>query len=136
MTLEFAPALRDAINDVIESHVGTSPILELRTGAPPATLATGDSGTLVASLTLPSDWMSNSSAGVKALLGTWQDSAADAAGTVGHFRIKTSGAVAKMQGTVTATGGGGDLTLDNNVVTLGQQITITAFTRTAPNTHA
>jgi hypothetical protein len=136
MTLEFAPALRDAINDVIESHVGTSPILELRTGAPPATLATGDSGTLVASLTLPSDWMSNSSAGVKALLGTWQDSAADAAGTVGHFRIKTSGAVAKMQGTVTATGGGGDLTLDNNVVTLGQQITITAFTLTAPNTDA
>jgi hypothetical protein len=38
-----------------------------------------------------------------------------------------------MQGTVTISGGGGDLTLDNNVVTLGQVITITGFTITAPN---
>jgi hypothetical protein len=34
---------------------------------------------------------------------------------------------------VTATGGGGDLTLDNVVVALGQTVTITGFTLTEAN---
>ena len=37
-----------------------------------------------------------------------------------------------MQGTITATGGGGDMTVDNTSVTAGQTVNITAFTITAP----
>jgi hypothetical protein len=36
-----------------------------------------------------------------------------------------------MQGTVTATGGGGDMTLDNTSFAVGQQVNITSFTLTA-----
>jgi hypothetical protein len=36
------------------------------------------------------------------------------------------------EGTVTATGGGGDLTLDNTSITAGQTVTITSWTRTMP----
>lgn len=131
MALQKSTDLRDAQNDAIESILGTSPILELRTGAPPANCAAADSGTLVASMTLPSDHMAASSAGVKSKSGTWADAAADNPGVVGHFRLKTSGGVCKLQGTVTQTGGGGDLTLDNTNVAQNQQVTITSFSITA-----
>jgi hypothetical protein len=36
-----------------------------------------------------------------------------------------------MQGTITATGGGGDMTLDNTSIASGQQVTITSFTLSA-----
>lgn len=127
MAFQFSVGARNASLDAIETTIGTGPTLELRTGAPPATCATADSGTVLATMTLPSDWAAAASGGAKTLLGTWQDTSADAAGTAGHFRIK-QGATCHIQGTVTISGGGGDLVLDNNVLALGQQVTITAFT--------
>lgn len=127
MAFQFSVAARNASLDAIETAIGTAPTLEIRTGAPPATAATADSGTVLATMTLPSDWLAAASAGAKTLLGTWQDTSADAAGTAGHFRIK-QGATTHIQGTVTATGGGGDLTLDNVSIAAAQQVTITAFT--------
>lgn len=83
-------------------------------------------------MSLPSDWLGASASGVKSKLGTWTDTSADAAGTAAHFRIKnTAGSVCHMQGTVTATGGGGDLTLITTAVLLGQPVTITTFALTA-----
>jgi len=81
-------------------------------------------------MTLPSDWMAAASGGAKALAGTWQDLSANATGTAGHFRIK-QGATCHIQGTVTATGGGGDMTVDNPALVSGQRIDVTAFTLTA-----
>lgn len=126
MATQFSVAARNAAADAIETAIGTAPTLEIRTGAAPADCATADSGTLLASMTLPSDWLAAASAGAKALLGTWQDTSANAAGTAGHFRIKQS-TTCHIQGTVTATGGGGDITLDNAVIAVAQQVTITAF---------
>jgi hypothetical protein len=78
--------------------------------------------------------MANASSGSKTLLGTWQDSSADASGTAEHFRIYAAGGtVAHIQGTVTATGGGGDITLDNPALVAGQSVTITAFSLTEGN---
>lgn len=130
MARQFSTALRNAIANAYEATVGASPTLELRTGAPPANPAAADSGTLLASMALPADWMTAAVAGAVALQGTWQDLAADAVGTIGHFRIK-QGATCHDQGTVTATGGGGDMTVDNPVLALGQQVNVTAFTLTA-----
>ncbi|MFN4191806.1 MAG: hypothetical protein ACK4FR_02590 [Tabrizicola sp.] len=130
MAFQFSTAARNAALDAIETAIGTAPTLELRTGAPPADCAAADSGVVLATMALPSDWLAAASGGSKALGGTWQDSAADAAGTVGHFRIKL-GATCHIQGSVTITGGGGDMTLDNNVLTVGQQVTISSFTITA-----
>lgn len=130
MAFQFSVAARNALLDAIETAIGASPTLELRTGAAPANCGTADSGTVVATMALPADFFAAASAGAKALAGTWQDAAADAAGTVGHFRIKQGG-TCHIQGSVTISGGGGDMTLDNNVLTLGQQVTITAMTLTA-----
>jgi hypothetical protein len=132
MALQYSVTVRNAKLDVVESTISTSPTLELRTGSPPANCAGADSGAVVATMTLPSDWMAAASGGTKGIAGTWQDASADAAGTVGHFRIKV-GATCHIQGTVTITGSGGDMTLDNNVVASGQQVTITSFTLTAGN---
>ena len=127
MPFQFSTTARNASLDAIETTIGTSPTLELRSGAAPANCAAADSGTLLASMALPSDWLAAASAGAKALLGTWQDLSADAAGTVGHFRVK-QGATCHIQGSVTATGGGGDMTMDNPVLAIGQQVTGVAFT--------
>jgi hypothetical protein len=134
MPLQLSVAARNALLDAIETATGASAILEIRSGAPPANCAAADTGTLLASMPLPSDWMAAASGGTKGLLGTWQDTAANAAGTAGHFRIKDStGVTTHQQGTVTATGGGGDLTLDNVSIALNQLVTITGYTLTAPN---
>jgi len=134
MAIQLSATVRNARLDAIESTVGASAILEIRSGAAPADCATADSGTLLASMTLPADWMAAASAGSKAKSGTWQDASANAAGTAGHFRIKDSGGTTcHLQGTITATGGGGDMELDNTSIASGQQITITTFTLTDGN---
>lgn len=130
MANQFSVAVRNARADVYESTIGTSPRLQFRTGAPPANCAAADAGTLLCEITLPSDWLGAASSGVKSLAGSWAGTGA-AAGTAGHFRIKNSaGSTTHHQGTVTATGGGGDLTLDNAVIAIGQAVTVSAFTLT------
>lgn len=134
MALQLSTTVRNALLDAIETAVGTSAILRIRTGSVPASPATPDSGTVLATVNLPTDWMDAASGGVKALSGTWQDSAADATGTAGHFRIYDSaGTTCHLQGTVTLTGGGGDMTVDNTSFATGQVFNVTAFTLTAPN---
>lgn len=132
--IQLSTAVRNARLDAIETAVGASAILEIRSGAAPANCAAADSGTVLATLNLPSDWLANAASGEKAKSGTWQDASADATGTAGHFRIKDSGGTTcHLQGTVTATGGGGDLTLDNTSIAAGQSVTITGFTLTDGN---
>lgn len=132
MAVQLSVAVRNARLDSIESTTGTAPTLEIRTGAQPANCAAADSGTLLASMTLPSNWMNDASGGTKTLTGTWQDLNADAGGTAGHFRIK-QGATCHLQGSVTATGGGGDLELSSTSISAAQAVTITAFTLTDAN---
>lgn len=133
--IQFGTTYRNNALDQFETTVGTAPILTIRSGAAPANCGTANSGTVLATLTLPSDWMSAASGGTKALLGTWSDTSADNSGTAQHFRIHdSSGTVCHMQGTVTATGGGGgDMTVDSTSFTAGQSFTVTGFTLTAPN---
>ena len=134
MALQYSVAVRNAQLDALETTIGTSAVLKIRTGAPPASVATADSGTVLATLSLPSDWMAAASSGSKAKSGTWEDASADAAGTAAHWRLYASdGTTAHAQGTVTATGGGGDMLVDNVVFAAGQTFTVTGFTITAGN---
>jgi hypothetical protein len=134
MTIQNSTAVRNARLDAIEVTIGTTAVLKIRTGAQPATCATADSGTVLATLTLPSDWMAAASSGTKAKSGTWEDTSADAAGTAAHYRLYASdGTTCGQQGSVTATGGGGDLTLDNAVIAVGQDVVITGWTWTDGN---
>lgn len=132
--MQYSVAVRNARLDEVETQVGTTPILEIRSGAPPASCAASDSGTVLATLNLPSDWMAAASSGSKSKSGTWEDASADATGTAGHFRIKDSGgSTCHIQGTCGAIASGEDMELDNVSLTIGQQFTITAFTITEGN---
>lgn len=134
MAVQLSVAVRNARLDAIETTVGVSAVLKIRTGAQPGACATADSGTVLATLTLPSDWMAAASAGSKAKAGTWEDASADATGTAAHWRLYASdGTTCHAQGTVTATGGGGDMTVDSTSFTATQAFTVTSFTLTDGN---
>src|SRR5690348_12518654 len=132
MAIQISTTVRNARLDAIETAIGTSAVLKIRTGAQPSDCAQADSGTVLATLSLPADWMAAAASGAKAKSGTWQDTSADAGGTAGHFRIYASdGTTVHLQGSCGI--GSGDLQLDNTNIAAGQQITITAFTLTDGN---
>lgn len=133
MAIQLSVPVRNARLDAFETVTGASPRLQLRTGAPPANCAAAATGTLLADIDLPADWMNAASGGQKTLNGIW-DAAGAAAGNAGHFRIvDAGGSTCHMQGTVTATGGGGDMTLSNINIAVGQPVEITSFTLTDGN---
>lgn len=126
MAIQLATTTRNARLDAIETDAGVSAILKIRTGAQPANCAAADSGSVLATLNLPADWMAAASGGTKSKSGTWQDASADANGTAAHFRVyKTDGTTCIIQGSVGQ--GSGDLSLDNTNVAIGQVVTVTQF---------
>lgn len=138
MTISYSATVKNAALDSKETTIGTAPLLRIYNGTAPATADAALSGnTLLAVGTLPSDWMASASGGTKAKTGTWTltGQAGAGAGTAGtFFRIYDSaGTNCHMQGTVTATGSGGDMTLDNNSIANAQSITVNTFTITSGN---
>lgn len=134
MAIQLSVVARNARLDSIETAIGASAILKVRAGTAPANCAAADSGTVLATCNLPADYMAAAASGSKGKSGTWEDLLADAAGTAAHFRIYASdGTTCHLQGTVTATGGGGDMTLDNVVFAINQPFTVTGFTLTDAN---
>lgn len=133
MAMQLSTAVRNALLDVIETTVGATAILRMFSGSPPANCAAASTGTQLAQMTLPADWAAAASGGTKAKSGTWQDASADATGTLGYWRLfDSAGTTCHAQGTITATGGGGDMTVDNTSAASGQPITVNTFTLTAP----
>jgi hypothetical protein len=131
MALQLSVAARNAALDAIETAIGTGPTLEFRTGAQPADCAAADSGTLLGTLTLPSDWLAVASGGVKGQAGSWAGTGG-AIGDIGHFRVKQGGACG-MQGSCTLSGGGGQLILSSLTTSVGGAISISAWNLTGPN---
>ena len=134
MALQYSVTVRNAQLDAFETAIGTSAVLKIRTGSAPANCAAADSGTVLATLSLPSDWMAAAASGSKSKLGTWEDTSADAAGTAAHFRIYASdGVTCHAQGTVTDTAGSGDMKVDNTSIAVGQKVVVNSFTLNAGN---
>lgn len=98
---QYSTAVRNARQNAIESAVGVSAILRIRSGAPPANPGTADSGTVLATMNLPSDWLTAAASGTVGKNGTWQDASADASGLAQHYRIyDTAGTTCHLQGLV------------------------------------
>jgi hypothetical protein len=130
--MQFSTTVRNARLDAIESTTGASAILTIRSGAAPATCATANSGTVLATLSLPADWMAAASGGAKAKSGTWSDASADATGTAAHFRIHDSTATTcHIQGTVGTSGT--DMIVDSTAFTATQSFTVNTFSITDGN---
>lgn len=127
MSFQYSVGVRNAKLDQVESTIGTAAILKVFSGAEPANCAAADPAGLLATLTLPSDWMAAASGGTKALLGSWSV-AASGTGTAASWRIYDSGLVAAhIQGNTT------DMVFNNTNIAAGQIVTVSSFTLTAGN---
>src|SRR4051812_24287136 len=78
MTIQLSTTVRNAMLDAIETAIGISAVIKLKTGAQPANCAAADSGTVVATISLASDWMAAASSGAKSFSSTpLEDTSAD-----------------------------------------------------------
>ncbi len=129
MALTVAAASAQAMGSALATNIGSSAVIEIRSGSKPATPETTASGTLLVSITISGSF--TSSGGVL----TAADPAAvapTASGTAGYFRVKTSGGTAVLDGTVTATGGGGDMQLGSTTISTGVNVDLGVPTITVP----
>lgn len=130
MAFQFSTTARNNAIGTVETTVGTAPTLKIYSGSVPASCAAAATGVELASGTLPTDWLNAASGGSVTIAGSPWAITGVAAGTGGYFRI-LAGATCHIQGTITATGGGGDMTLDNTSIAVSQSVNINSFTMTA-----
>lgn len=127
MTVQISAARANAELDAGETAMGAAVQVAIFSGSPPANVAAANSGTELWRETLASDWAAAASGGSKGWNNLPVSGTVDATGTPGHYRIYASdGTTCHEQGTVTITGGGGDMTVDSTSWTAGQTFQITA----------
>lgn len=124
--MQFSTTLRTALAQAIKDTVAASFTLDVRTGAGPG-VGNADTGTLLATLTV-GVWGSATSGAVTFTMTA--DSLADASGTPGHVRFKTSGGTAIIE--ATAGVGSGEANFDD-VITANGSVAETAGTFTVGN---
>lgn len=128
-------AVIDAL-DAITALLNTGGYIELRSGAPPATCETADSGTLLATCNLSATAFGGATDGTDKATAVANaisaDTSADADGTIGHYRAKTSGGSCVIQGDCSLTGLGGDLQFSTLDVTTGDNVSISGWTLNIP----
>lgn len=136
MTIRISDAARNAASAAVAALVdggAAAGHLRIYSGAQPAGPGTAPSGTLLADFTLSDPAYAAPAAGSAALDTTPAVQATGAAnGTAGWFRLLDSTAaggtgLGVVDGSVTATGGGGDLQLDTTTISTGVTITITSL---------
>lgn len=125
-------AAADSIVDRLDAGSGAGTV-EIRTGAQPASANDAASGTLLATFTLADPAFGAAASGTAtADVDPVPSATGVAAGTAGWFRAKDSDGNTVLDGSVTATGGGGDLTMSTTTVSVGLTVNLTGFTVTMP----
>jgi len=128
MAIQLSAAVRQSMIATYIATVSTTPKLNFYSGTKPTATTSAATGTTLATLTLPSTWVT-SAAGVTTIAsGPWTGTGISA-GTIGYFRLNDSANTTVIeQGDVAV--GSGDINLDNNVIAVGQTISISTWTRT------
>lgn len=139
MALRLSTGLRNSQVANFATVFPNGAILEIREGSQPAGADTAPTGDILVSIALPNPSFGSPASGAIAKAGTWQDTSADDSGTAGWFRLRqatdlgtTNTTDERIDGSVTVTGGGGNMTLDSVDITAAQQVTINVFTVTHP----
>ncbi len=128
--MQYSVTVNNARLDAVETAISTAPTLKLYSGSAPANCAAADTGTLLVSMTLPSDWMAAANAASKAMAGSWSGTASGGAGaTPTHFRL-FQGATCHLQGTAGI--GSGECQV-NGTITSGQTVSVSSFVINAAN---
>jgi len=134
MALAIDDAIRTtmvtAISNAIDAGVGAG-LIRIYDGVQPA--KGGAATTLLAELTFTDPSATSIATGVLTFDTITQDSSANATATATWFRMLTSAAAFVLDGTVTATGGGGDMTLTTTSIVATQPVSISSATITAGN---
>lgn len=127
MTVYMNTAAVNAMMDALDTHVGTSAVLEIYQGTQPVspTGATGEEGTLLVSLTADSSaFAGNSSQGILPV-NNFTSGTAVATGTAQWFRLYKSGTQGTstwvMDGSIGLIGSNSDLEVNNTSVVSGQE---------------
>ncbi len=107
--------------------------LRIRSGAQPANGDDAATGTLLATFSLPVDVFpaatdANPGALITAVAITATTGVAD--DNAGYYEVRNSVGAVQWTGTVSASGGGGDLQIDPIAITTGQPVEITSWTHT------
>jgi hypothetical protein len=132
MALGFPTLARNALADALTAYAASGALLKIFSGTRPAT--GGAETTKLAQLTFSGNIAGAASGGALTLNIPGSDLSADATGTASWARItKADGTTVVTDMSVTATGGGGDLTLDSTAVTLGGTVAITSGTISTGN---
>lgn len=128
MALKFSTALRNSRADAISTAIGNGGILRIYDGTRPANVGTAVTTQVVlAELTGGSPFAPAASSGLLTANVITQDPIANATGTASWFRLfQSNGTTAVIDGDVTATGGGGDLTLNTVSIASGGPVQVTS----------
>ncbi len=123
MAVTHATAIRNGIADYVvdQIDVGGTGTLEFHTS--------GD--VEVATVTFSATAFGAAAAGVATANAITKDSSATG-GTIAKFVVKSGTPADVFYGSVTATGGGGDIELSSLVVTATDEVSLTSLTYTAP----
>jgi hypothetical protein len=121
MAVTHPTAVRTIIADAVTATIGTSGLLVYQTAG----------SSEVATLPLSATAFGAASSGVSTANAITSDTSATG-GTIAKAELQTSGGVAKILCSVTATGGGGDIQLSSVIVSAGQTVSTSVLTYTAP----
>jgi hypothetical protein len=121
----------DAVVDLLDggSAAGT---IKIYTGAQPAAANDAATGTLLVTITLADPAFGVANTGAAALAGTPLSATAGASGVAGWARFADSTGATVLDGSVTATGGGGQVELATTTISSGVTVQITSGTVTMP----
>lgn len=133
MTIRINTAVRNAMVNAVTALADAGSAaghVRIYTGSQPATPATTATGTLLLDIPLndPAFDVAASGGSASADVTPQPTATAGATGTAGWFRLLDSNDVAILDGSVTATGGGGDCTLSTTSITSGLSVALTAIT--------
>ena len=132
MAISLTTTLRNGTLDAITTAIGSSGLLRIYDGTPPANVGTALSGnTLLATLPLSTTAAPGASGGVLTFSTITNDSSADATGTASFFRLLTSGATAVVQGTVGTSGA--DINFNTVSFVSGAAVAVSSLVFTAGN---
>jgi hypothetical protein len=124
MSVTHPTTVRNAIADLVVDRIDA--------GAGAGTLEFQTSGDVeVATLTFSDPAFGAASSGTATASAITQDSSATG-GTIAKARAKDSTGTEVFACSVTATGGGGDITLNSVVVSAGQAVAVSSLTYSAP----
>lgn len=135
MAITIVAAGKNAMLDAIATFWGAGALLRLYSGTAPTDVNTALSGNNVLAVVTPTP--AAASAGSKDMLGGTKSTTGTASAGSGvvatFYRVYASdGTTVKEQGSITVTGGGGDLTLTNTNIAQNQPVDITSFTKSFP----